>query len=67
MLTPMLKGLVSAQQEQAKILKQCVRLFDQGELKIHVGQTLPLEAAAIAHRRIESGSTIGKIVLLMES
>jgi NADPH:quinone reductase len=67
MLTPMLKGLISAQHKQANILKQCIRLFDQGELKIHVSQTLLLEEAAIAHRLVESGSTIGKIVLLIES
>ncbi|MBI4781493.1 MAG: zinc-dependent alcohol dehydrogenase family protein [Oscillatoriophycideae cyanobacterium NC_groundwater_1537_Pr4_S-0.65um_50_18] len=67
MLTPMLKGLISAQQAQAKILKQCTRLFDQGELKIHVSQTLPLESVAIAHRQIEAGSTSGKIVLLTDS
>jgi NADPH2:quinone reductase len=67
MLTPMLKGLTSAQQAQAKILKQCIRLFDQGELKVHVSQTLPLESVAIAHRQIEAGSTSGKIVLLTDS
>jgi NADPH2:quinone reductase len=66
MLTPMLKGLVKAQQEQAKILRQCARLIDQGQLKIHVGQSFPLEQAAAAHQCLESGSMIGKLVLLMD-
>lgn len=66
MLTPMLKGLAVAQQKQAEILRQCAHLIDQGKLKIHVSQTLPLEQAAIAHQMIESGSTTGKIVLFIE-
>jgi NADPH:quinone reductase len=66
MLTPMLKGMVPAQQEQAKILRQCNRLFDQNQLKIQVSHTLPLAEAAIAHQMIESGSTTGKVVLLID-
>ncbi|QYO63149.1 zinc-binding dehydrogenase [Leptolyngbya sp. 7M] len=42
------------------------RLFDGGELKIHLQQTLPLESAVTAHQLIATGSTTGKIVLLMD-
>lgn len=63
MLMPMLRGLTNAQQEQAKILQQGARLIDQGQLKIHLQQTLPLEDAAIAHQQIEAGSMTGKLVL----
>jgi NADPH:quinone reductase len=66
MLTPMLKGLAKAQQEQAKILRQCARLIDQGQLKIQVAETFPLEQAAAAHQRLESGSMMGKLVLLID-
>jgi NADPH2:quinone reductase len=65
MLTPMLKGLGQAQQEQAKILRQCVRLIDQGQLKIHLTQTFPLEDAAIAHQQLEHGAGVGKIALVI--
>jgi NADPH2:quinone reductase len=65
MLTPMLEGLEEAQQHQADILQQCSRLFDQGQLSIHVSKTFPLGAAADAHRLLEAGSTMGKIVLLV--
>lgn len=64
MLTPMLKDLIEAQHYQAGILQQCSRLFDQGQLSVHVSQTFPLEAAADAHRLLEAGSTMGKIVLI---
>lgn len=64
MLAPMLKGLVKAQQEQAKILQQGARLIDQGQLKIHLHQALPLEEAATAHRLIEGGSMTGKLALV---
>ncbi|MGD1804033.1 zinc-dependent alcohol dehydrogenase family protein [Dapis sp. BLCC M126] len=63
MLTPMMKGLTEAQEDQAKILQQCGRLFDQGKLKINVNKTFPLDDAMEAHRMLEGGSMLGKIVL----
>ena len=35
-----------------------------GELKLHIGQELPLAEAAEAHRRLESRATTGKLLLL---
>lgn len=66
MLTPMLQGLIEEQQAQAKILEQCARLIDQGELKIQVNHRLPLVQAAEAHRLLEAGGMTGKIVLLID-
>lgn len=66
MLTPMLQGLVEAQQHQAEILKQCAAWIDEGKLKIHLGQTFPLQDAAAAHKALETGSTTGKMVLITE-
>ncbi len=63
MLSPMYFGWSDAQQHQAWILEQCSSLFDAGELSVHVADTLPLEQAAEAHRRIESGGMMGKMVL----
>ncbi|MBD2463978.1 zinc-dependent alcohol dehydrogenase family protein [Oscillatoria sp. FACHB-1407] len=67
MLTPMLQGLIEAQQQQAQILQQCARLIDQQKLKIHLSHTFPLAEAAAAHRLLEQGSTTGKIVLLIDN
>lgn len=39
---------------------------ERGMLRPHVSATLPLEQAAEAHRRIESGATRGKIVLTVD-
>ncbi len=66
MLTPMLQGLVEEQQAQAHILEQCARLFERGDLKIHVGRTFSLAEAAQAHRLQETGSMTGKVVLVMD-
>jgi NADPH2:quinone reductase len=66
MLTPMLQGLIAAQQHQAEILKQCAAWIDEGKLKIHLSQTFPLENAAPAHKALETGSTTGKIALVIE-
>ena len=63
MLTPMLRDLPIARDKHIEILKHCALWADQGLLKLHVSQCLPLEAAAEAHRLIEAGHTTGKIVL----
>jgi NADPH:quinone reductase len=65
MLTPALKGLKEAQIHQAQILKQCSQWFDEGKLKIHLSQTFPLADASKAHQCLETGSTTGKIALLV--
>jgi NADPH2:quinone reductase len=66
MLTPMLLGLVEVQQHHAEILEECAKWINAGKLKIHVGKTFPLEQAAQAHQLLETGSTMGKIVLLIQ-
>ncbi len=66
MLTPMLRGMTQAQQDQAKILRQCAHLIDQKELMIYLNRTFPLAEAADAHRLLETGSLMGKLVLLTE-
>lgn len=66
MLTPIHQGLTAALRHQGQILEHCSQLFDQGKLKIHVAQTFPLAEAAVAHRLIERGSMIGKMVLTID-
>jgi NADPH2:quinone reductase len=65
MLTPALMGLTETEKYQTQILEQCAKYFDEGKLKIHLTQTYPLEEAVLAHKAIESGSTTGKIALLI--
>ncbi|MGL6283777.1 MAG: zinc-binding dehydrogenase, partial [Microcoleaceae cyanobacterium] len=65
MLTPMLQGLESALIEQVEILTKCSDLFDRGKLKIHVNKTFAIDDAIEAHRLLEAGSMVGKIVLTM--
>jgi NADPH:quinone reductase len=66
MLTPMLQADLADQQAQAKILEQCARLIDQGDLTLKVSQTFPLAEAAAAHHQLEAGSVMGKLVLMIE-
>lgn len=63
MLTPMLRELPQARAHQGDILDRCAALIDDAEMKLHIGDVLPLAQAAEAHRRIETGRTQGKIVL----
>lgn len=63
MLSPMLFGLHEAQAHHGWILEQCAALFDRDALRVEVHRTLPLDAAAEAHRLLEQGGTVGKVVL----
>jgi NADPH2:quinone reductase len=64
MLTPMLRDLPQARADQMAILGNCSEFIDSGNLKITLAESLPLEQAAEAHRRIELGHTQGKLVLI---
>lgn len=63
MLTPMHLGMHESRIAQRKMLEEATRLIDAGQLQIKVSQVLPLAQVADAHRLIEAGHTIGKIVL----
>jgi NADPH2:quinone reductase len=63
MLTPMLRDLPEARDRHIDILNQCATYADQGLLKPHISQLLPLKEAARAHEMIEERHTSGKIVL----
>jgi len=65
MLTPMLRDLPEARDKHVEILKQCAQWFDKGLLKTHISKQLPLAEAAKAHELIETGHSIGKIVLVV--
>lgn len=63
MLTPMVRDLPAARAHHWDILDRCVEWIEEGELRIHVGRTLPLEDAAEAHRLVERHAVAGKVVL----
>jgi NADPH2:quinone reductase len=64
MLTPALRDLPEARAHHGEILRVCSAWMDEGELKIEIGGSFPLEHAAEAHRKIEAGHTRGKLVLV---
>ncbi len=66
MLTPWYFDLIEAEKLQTTILENCAALIDEGRLKILVHKTFPLEEAAEAHRELETGHPVGKIVLRIE-
>ncbi len=66
MLTPQVLKLHDERVRQRKILEQGARLVEAGKLGVLVDRILSLEEAAQAHRLIEQGGVIGKIVLTME-
>lgn len=63
MLTPMQLGMHAARIRQREMLEAATSLIEAGKLKITVGRVLPLEQAAEAHRLIEDGHVMGKLVL----
>ncbi|MFZ5502040.1 MAG: zinc-dependent alcohol dehydrogenase family protein [Pseudomonadota bacterium] len=66
MLTPQVMRLHQERVRQRKILEQGARLVEEGRLGVLVTHMLTLAQAAEAHRMIEAGGMIGKIVLTME-
>lgn len=63
MLTPMWLGLKDRLKRQAEIVEEAMAFLASGELVLHIAATFPLAEAAAAHRRLEAGGMIGKIVL----
>ncbi|HXR55537.1 MAG TPA: zinc-binding dehydrogenase [Casimicrobiaceae bacterium] len=63
MTAPSFLGDADARVAQARILENAAALFDDGTLKVAVTDVLPLARASDAHRLVEEGHTLGKVVL----
>jgi NADPH:quinone reductase len=66
MTTPLFLGNHELRCAQTRILERGVHLFDEGKLKVEVSKVLPLKDAAAAHKLVEEGHTIGKVVLQID-
>jgi NADPH:quinone reductase len=63
MLTPMWLGLKARLRQQADRVRRAMNLLAEGKLRVVVDQVFPLSEAVAAHRHLESGKTVGKVVL----
>ena len=63
MLTPMWLGLRRHLRRQADRVAKAMRLLSEERLRIAIDRTFPLAEAAEAHRHLESGQALGKVVL----
>ena len=63
MLSPMYYGLTERQECHIKILEEFSGMADQKKVTVLVNSTYPLEDVREAHRILQEGHTIGKIVL----
>jgi NADPH2:quinone reductase len=52
-----------SQNYQGMILKRLVEMVQDGTLRPHVSKVYPLEELALAHEQIETGHTMGKIII----
>lgn len=66
MLTPQVMKLHDERVRQRKILEHCAQLIEAGCLGVLVSYALPLAEVQQAHRLIEQGDTMGKIILTMD-
>ncbi len=64
MLSPIVFDLHDMREHQTEILEQCTTLFEAGKLQVKISHELPLKQAAEAHRLIERGDMLGKLVLI---
>lgn len=60
-----IKGLNMLVQSNGDDMKWLADWFEKGLLKAHVSQTYPLEQIADAHKQIETGHTVGKVVVTL--
>lgn len=65
MLTPQVMKQHEERIRQRKILEQGAKLIEAGKLGVLVSYALPLKDAVEAHRLIEKGGLLGKIILTM--
>jgi NADPH:quinone reductase len=65
MPAPSVFGWPEQRERQRGILETAGSHFDAGELRVMVGATFPLDQAADAHRALEAGQVVGKVVLTM--
>jgi NADPH:quinone reductase len=63
MLSPHYYGWPAALARQQQILLSYAKLLEQGRVSPPITTRLPLAAAAQAHRQIEAGGMIGKLIL----
>jgi len=56
-------GLTMLVQSSGDDMKWLADWFEKGQLKAHVSKTYPLEQIADAHQQVESGHTLGKVVV----
>ena len=66
MLTPMLLGLRQRLDDQAGILRQGMRLLEDGSLSVVIDSRFGFADLVDAHRRLDSGNACGKIVVSMD-
>ncbi len=66
MLTPQVMKQHEERIRQRKILEQGARLVESGKIGVLVSYALPLQDAAEAHRLIEKGGVLGKIILTID-
>lgn len=66
MLTPQVMKQHDERIRQRNILEQGAKLVEAGKLGVLVSYALPLEDAPQAHRLIEQGGVVGKIILTTE-
>lgn len=60
------KGFFMLVQSSGEDMQQLAILLEKGILKPHISQTFPFEQMAAAHLQIESGRTVGKVVVTMD-
>ncbi len=66
MIAPQVMNQPDERIRQRRILEDCARRVEAGELGVLVTHRFPLKEAALAHRLMESGGITGKIILTMD-
>jgi len=63
MLTPMVLKMQAKLAGQAEIVAAGMKLLSENKLKVHIAETFDLKDIRAAHRRLDAGGGMGKIVI----
>lgn len=63
MLTPMIRNLQDRLDAQARIVERGMRLLAEGSLSVHIAEVFDWQDIGLAHERLDSGRTTGKLVV----
>jgi NADPH2:quinone reductase len=63
LMRPSLFQFITNDEDWAGLVGPLIKMVEEGKLKVNIHRVYPMESIAEAHMDIESGKTVGKLIL----